>query len=129
MSSRPANINEMDMCGLDIELSPELGDCTSDCPPERNRSPRVQQRSHAVPKQFAGARGSGRHLGDGWRFGGTAPNYLVRDNDHAYGQGHRVRSMGIRDHPISLRPPWQTPMLSALIGTIRRDCLDRPDLR
>jgi hypothetical protein len=45
----------------------------------------------------------------------TAPTYLVRDNDGAYGQGFtgRVRAMGIRDCPISPRSPWQNPYLSA----------------
>jgi len=32
--------------------------------------------------------------------------------------------MGIRDHPISLRSPWQNPYVERLIGTLRRDCLD-----
>jgi hypothetical protein len=38
---------------------------------------------------------------------GTAPTYLVRDNDGAYGQAFtsRVRAMGIRDRPISPRSP------------------------
>src|SRR5262245_34289376 len=36
---------------------------------------------------------------------GTAPTYLMRDNDGAYGQAftNRVRAMGIRDRPISPR--------------------------
>jgi hypothetical protein len=57
---------------------------------------------------------------------GTAPTYLVRDNDRAYGQAftNRVRAMGIRDRPISLRSPWQNPYAERLIGTLRRDCLD-----
>ena len=56
----------------------------------------------------------------------TAPTYLVRDNDGAYGQvfTRRVRAMGIRDRPISPRSPWQNPYAERLIGTIRRDCLD-----
>src|SRR6267143_3356987 len=39
----------------------------------------------------------------------AAPTYLVRDNDRAYGQPflRRVRTMGIRDRPISPRSPWQ----------------------
>jgi hypothetical protein len=39
---------------------------------------------------------------------GTAPTYLVRDNDGAYGQAFtsRIRAMGIRDRPISPRSPW-----------------------
>jgi Integrase core domain len=56
----------------------------------------------------------------------TAPTYLVRDNDGAYGQvfTSRVRAMGIRDRPISPRSPWQNPYVERLIGTLRRDCLD-----
>jgi transposase InsO family protein len=56
----------------------------------------------------------------------TAPTYLVRDNDGAYGQAfiQRVRAMGIRDRPISPRSPWQNPYVERLIGTLRRDCLD-----
>jgi transposase InsO family protein len=56
----------------------------------------------------------------------TAPTYLVRDNDGAYGQAftRRVRAMGIRDRPISPRSPWQNPYAERLIGTVRRDCLD-----
>jgi transposase InsO family protein len=58
--------------------------------------------------------------------GGTAPAYLVRDNDGAYGQAftNRVRTMGIRDRPISPRSPWQNPYVERLIGTLRRECLD-----
>ena len=56
----------------------------------------------------------------------TAPTYLVRDNDGAYGQAfiQRVRAMGIRDRPISPRSPWQNPYVERLIGTLQRDCLD-----
>jgi len=56
----------------------------------------------------------------------TAPRYLIRDNDCAYGQAftNRVRTMGIRDRPISPRSPWQNPYVERLIGTLRRDCLD-----
>ncbi len=56
----------------------------------------------------------------------TAPAYLLRDNDAAYGQAfkRRVRAMGIRDRPISPRSPWQNPYAERLIGTLRRECLD-----
>jgi len=33
--------------------------------------------------------------------------------------------MGIRDRPISPRSPWQNPYVERLIGTVRRECLDR----
>jgi len=53
--------------------------------------------------------------------------YLVRDNDRAYGQVFtaRVRAMGIRDRPIAPGSPWQNPYVERLIGTVRRECLDR----
>jgi transposase InsO family protein len=56
----------------------------------------------------------------------TAPAYLVRDNDGAYGEVflRRLRAMGIRDRPISPHSPWQNPYVERLIGTLRRDCLD-----
>jgi hypothetical protein len=39
----------------------------------------------------------------------SAPDYLVRDNDRAYGQVFtaRVRAMGIRDRPITPGSPWE----------------------
>jgi transposase InsO family protein len=57
----------------------------------------------------------------------SAPAYLVRDNDRAYGDvfKSRVRAMGIRDRPISPRSPWQNAYVERLIGTVRRQCLDR----
>ena len=57
----------------------------------------------------------------------SAPAYLVRDNDRAYGHifTSRVRAMGIRDRPISPGSPWQNGIAERLIGTVRRECLDR----
>ena len=57
----------------------------------------------------------------------SAPAYLVRDNDRAYGAvfRSRVRAMGIRDRPISPQSPWQNPYMERLIGTVRRECLDQ----
>jgi transposase InsO family protein len=56
----------------------------------------------------------------------SAPAYLVRDNDRAYGQVFtaRVRAMGIRDRPIAPGSPWQNGIAERLIGTLRRECLD-----
>src|SRR5450830_1901131 len=57
----------------------------------------------------------------------SAPAYLVRDNDRAYGHvfRSRVRAMGIRDRPISPGSPWQIGYAERLIGTLRRECLDQ----
>src|SRR5260221_8162217 len=57
----------------------------------------------------------------------SAPAYLVRDNDGAYGHvfRSRVRAMGVRDRPISRGSPWQNGCAERLIGTVRRECLGR----
>jgi len=55
-----------------------------------------------------------------------APDYMVRDRDKCYGHAVRKRlaAMGIRDHPIAPRSPWQNGHAERLIGSIRRECLD-----
>ena len=56
----------------------------------------------------------------------TAPKYLVRDRDGAYGEvfKRRVKGMGIRDRPTAPRSPWQNAYVKRLIGSIRREWLD-----
>jgi transposase InsO family protein len=56
----------------------------------------------------------------------SAPKYLIRDNDKAFGAAFkaRVRAMGIRDRPTSFRSPWQNGDVERLIGSIRRECTD-----
>src|SRR5215510_9753554 len=56
----------------------------------------------------------------------TAPKYLIRDNDRAFGAVFKahVRTMGIRDRPTSFRSPWQNGLVERLIGSIRRECTD-----
>ena len=56
----------------------------------------------------------------------TAPAYIIRDRDRSYGEVFKrcVRSMGIRDRPISAGCPWQNAYLERLIGSIRRECVD-----
>jgi len=56
----------------------------------------------------------------------SAPTYLIRDNDKAYGHVFtaRVPAMGIRDKPITPKSPWQNGLAERLIGTLRRECLD-----
>jgi transposase InsO family protein len=55
-----------------------------------------------------------------------APDYMIRDRDGCYGQPvtKRLAAMGIRDHPITPRSPWQNGHAERLIGSIRRECLD-----
>jgi transposase InsO family protein len=57
----------------------------------------------------------------------TAPKYLLRERDCIYGlafdQG--VEGMGITQKRIAPRSPWQSPYVERLIGSIRRECLDR----
>ena len=50
----------------------------------------------------------------------------MRDRDKAFGPAYtrRVRAMGIRDHPVAARSPWQNGHVERLIGSIRRECLD-----
>jgi transposase InsO family protein len=56
----------------------------------------------------------------------SAPTFLIRDNDGAYGRvfTRRLRAMGIRDRPIAPRSPWQNGHVERVIGSIRRECLD-----
>jgi len=55
-----------------------------------------------------------------------APAHLIRDRDARYGNAvrRRLSGMGIRDHPIARRSPWQNGHAERLIGSIRRECLD-----
>jgi transposase InsO family protein len=52
--------------------------------------------------------------------------HLIRDLDASYGHAvtKRLAAMGIRDHPIAPRSPWQNGHAERLIGPIRRECLD-----
>ena len=55
----------------------------------------------------------------------SAPSHLIRDRDASYGHAvaKRLAAMGIRDHPIAPRSPWQNGHAERLIGSIRRECL------
>jgi len=55
-----------------------------------------------------------------------APRHLIRDRDGAYGRVfvRRLSAMGIRDHPIAPRSPWQNAHAERLIGSFRREILD-----
>jgi len=53
----------------------------------------------------------------------AAPRYLLRDRDSIFGGvfRSRVRGMGIEEVLIAYRSPWQSPFVSAALGTgVRR---------
>jgi transposase InsO family protein len=56
----------------------------------------------------------------------SVSDHLIRDRDRSYGEPFRkrLRAMGIRDHPIAPRSPWQNGHVARLIGSIQRECLD-----
>ena len=56
-----------------------------------------------------------------------APRFLIRDRDGIYGQVFqtRVANVGIEEVVTAPRSPWQNPFVERLIGSIRRECLDR----
>jgi hypothetical protein len=56
----------------------------------------------------------------------SAPKYLIRDSDRAFGIAFkaRVRAIGIRDRPTPFRSSWQNCFAERLIGSIRRECTD-----
>jgi hypothetical protein len=56
-----------------------------------------------------------------------APRYMIRDRDRIYGTvvARRLRAMGIRDKPSAPASLWQNGFAERLIGSIRRECLDR----
>jgi putative transposase len=55
------------------------------------------------------------------------PRYLLRDRDGIFGQEFReqVRDMGITEVLSAPRSPWQRAYVERVIGSIRRECLDR----
>ena len=57
----------------------------------------------------------------------TAPRFILRDRDCIYGEEfcRRVASMQIEEVLTAAHSPWQNPYVERLIGSIRRECLDR----
>jgi hypothetical protein len=55
------------------------------------------------------------------------PGTVAFDQDSIYGVAVRcrLRAIGIRDRPIARASPWQNGFAERLIGSIRRECLDR----
>jgi putative transposase len=57
----------------------------------------------------------------------TAPRYHTRDRDTVYSATfrHRITCMGIQDTPTAPFSPWQNPYAERMIGTLRRELLNR----
>ena len=57
----------------------------------------------------------------------TAPKYLIRDGDAKYGSAvqRRISALGIRDIVTTPASPWENAYIERVIGSIRRECLDR----
>jgi putative transposase len=58
---------------------------------------------------------------------GRAPRYLVRDRDAVYGRDflQRARGLGIATLLTPVRAPRANAIAERLVGTLRRECLDR----
>jgi transposase InsO family protein len=56
-----------------------------------------------------------------------APRFLIRDRDGVYGDyfRNRIKDMEIEEVLIAPHSPWQNPYCERVIGSIRRDCLNR----
>jgi putative transposase len=53
------------------------------------------------------------------------PSIWDRDSIYSSGFVQRVEGLGIQQKLISPRSPWQNPYVERLVGSIRRECLDR----
>jgi len=56
----------------------------------------------------------------------TAPRYLIRDSDKAYGFAfsQRLKGLGIREVRTAVRAPMMNAFAERMIGTLRRECFD-----
>src|SRR5271154_2110685 len=56
----------------------------------------------------------------------TAPRFLIRDRDRAYGLvfSARLRGLGIREIRTAVRAPRMNAFAERVIGTLRRECFD-----
>jgi len=96
--------------------------------------------SPVVPKNLIGGRGTLAFFGRCWLVSltcvlssffpffpwDTAPSYLIRDRDSAYGTvvSARIEALGIKEVVTAPRSPWQNPFVERVIGSIKRECLD-----
>ena len=57
----------------------------------------------------------------------TAPRFMIRDRDSIYGAffQERVNHMAVEHVRTAYRSPWQSPYVERIIGSIRRECVNR----
>jgi transposase InsO family protein len=57
----------------------------------------------------------------------SPPKHLLRHRDSIYGMEfqHRAAALGLAEVWIAPRSPWQSLYVERLIGSLRRECLDR----
>jgi len=105
-------------------MSPKRAECPalSREYPSRESRPRARGHVPAAPEHVPAAQGLAGQITEAFPWD-TAPLYLIRDNDGAYGARfrRRVRAMGIRDRPIRPYSPWMNGRMGRLIGSIRRE--------
>jgi transposase InsO family protein len=58
---------------------------------------------------------------------GTAPRFLIRDRDATYAEEVQttIRNLNIEEVVTAPQSPWQNPFVERVIGSIRRELLDR----
>lgn len=57
----------------------------------------------------------------------TTTKYVIRDNDKIFSEDFKrtIKQFGLKDMPTAFRSPWQNPICERVMGTLRRECLDR----
>ncbi len=82
---------------------------------------------HFNVTQYPFAEWTAQQITEAFPGDGTEPRYLLRDNDKIYGHAfqQRVKSMLIEEVKTTVHSPWQNPYCERVIGSIRRECLDK----
>ncbi len=81
---------------------------------------------HINVTQYPTAEWAGRQIIQAFPYD-IAPHFLLRDNDSIYGHAfsRQVDAMGIKEVRTAYRSPWQNAYVERLIGSLRRECLNR----
>ncbi len=84
---------------------------------------RLRQRDHE--RQHASAEWLAQQIVNAFPWD-TAPRFLIRDRDRAYGVAfsERVKNLGIREVRTAVRAPLMNAFVERVIGILRRECFD-----